>query len=161
VADLQIRAMTQDEFKVYRARVIKEYAQDHVRAGNWREEEAEERAANETDAFLPDGVDTPGMVLLIAEAGGEQVGHVWLGPAPREQSGWWIYDIEVVPAQRRRGYGRVLLEAAEREATRRGGQTIGLNVFGGNDAAQRLYASSGYEVTSVLMRKDLGSEPTS
>ena len=157
MADVQIRAMTRDEFDLYRRRTIREYAADHVRAGNWSQDEAERRAAKETDDLLPDGVDTAGMVLLAAEADGELVGLVWLGRAPRQQVGWWIYDIEVVPAQRRRGYGRALLEAAEREAQSRGGDAIGLNVFGGNDAARRLYESSGYQVTSIQMRKSFAS----
>jgi hypothetical protein len=49
------------------------------------------------------------------------------------------------------------LEAAEREAQRRGAESIGLNMFGGNDAARGLYQSSGYEVAATLMRKRFGS----
>jgi ribosomal protein S18 acetylase RimI-like enzyme len=157
VADLQIRAMTPDEFDRYRRRAIREYAAEHVRAGDWSQEAAERRAERETDDLLPDGVDTAGMALLVAEAEGELVGIVWLGRAPRQQVGWWIYDIEVIAAQRRRGYGRALLEAAEREAQSRGADAIGLNVFGGNDAARQLYESSGYQVTSIQMRKSLAS----
>jgi ribosomal protein S18 acetylase RimI-like enzyme len=97
------------------------------------------------------------MVLLMAEADGEPVGLVWLGQAPGQRVGWWIYDIEVVPDQRRRGYGRALLEAAEREAQRRGGDSIGLNVFGGNAGARCLYESCGYQVTSTQMRKSFAS----
>jgi ribosomal protein S18 acetylase RimI-like enzyme len=78
---------------------------------------------------------------------------VWAGPAPAERAGWWIYDIQVVPNQRGRGHGRALLEAAESEAQRRGGHSIGLNVFGGNDVALGLYESSGYQVASIQMRK--------
>jgi ribosomal protein S18 acetylase RimI-like enzyme len=149
--------MTQEEFSSYRRRAISQYAAEHVRAGTWSAEQAEQRAAKETDDVLPDGVDTGGMALLVAETAGEVVGLVWVGPAPAERPGWWIYDIEVVPAQRRRGYGRALLEAAEREAQRRGGHSIGLNVFGGNDVALGLYESSGYEVATIQMRKRLAS----
>ena len=157
MADLQIRAMTRDEFDLYRRRAVREYAAEHVRAGNWSQEEAERRAAKETDDLLPDGVDTAGMVLLVAEADGELVGLVWLGQAPRQQVGWWIYEFVVVPAHRRRGFGRAWLVAAERVAQSRGGDAIGLNVFGGSHAARRLYESSGYQVTSIQMRKSLAS----
>jgi ribosomal protein S18 acetylase RimI-like enzyme len=154
--------MTKDEFDLYRRRAITEYAAEHVRAGNWSKEEAERLAAEETDGLLPDGVDSAGMVLLVAEVDGDSVGLVWVGQSPGEREGWWIYDIEVVPEQRRRGYARTLLQAAEREARRGGADSIGLNVFGGNDAARRLYDSLGYQVTSVQMRKTLsraGSQP--
>jgi ribosomal protein S18 acetylase RimI-like enzyme len=97
------------------------------------------------------------MVLLAAEADGELVGLVWVGRAPGERGGWWIYDIDVVPDQRRRGYGRALLEAAEHAALERGADSVGMNVFGGNDAARRLYESSGYDVAAIFMRKPLAS----
>jgi ribosomal protein S18 acetylase RimI-like enzyme len=157
VTDLEIRAMTQEEFRVYRRRAIREYAAENIRADNWNPADAEQRAARETDELLPDGVETAGMVLLVGETAGGVVGLVWVGPAPAERPGWWVYDIEIVPAQRGRGYGRALLEAAEREAQRRGAESIGLNVFGGNDAARGLYESSGYEVAATHMRKRFGS----
>jgi ribosomal protein S18 acetylase RimI-like enzyme len=147
--------MTQEEFDVYRRRSISEYAAEHVRAGNWSAEEAEQRAEQETDDLLPNGVDTPGMVLLVGETAGEAVGLIWVGIAPKQRAGWWIYDIEIVPEQRRRGYGRALLEAAEREVEKRGGDSVGLNVFGGNVLATSLYESSGYQVTAIHMRKSL------
>jgi hypothetical protein len=42
----------------------------------------------------------------------------------------WIFDIDVAPEHRGRGYGRALLQAAEREVEQRGVKSIGLNVFG-------------------------------
>jgi ribosomal protein S18 acetylase RimI-like enzyme len=50
-----------------------------------------------------------------------------------------------------------LLVAAEREAERRGGRSIGLNVFGGNDVALSLYEPSGYQVAATQMQKRFGS----
>ena len=151
MGDLQIRAMTQKEFSSYRRRALTQYAAELVRAGTWTAEQAEQRAAEETDGFLPDGA------LLVGETDGEVVGLVWVGPAPAERAGWWIYDIEVVPAQRGRGFGRALLKAAEREAQRRGGHSIGLNVFGGNDVALGMYESSGYEAAAIQMQKRFAS----
>jgi ribosomal protein S18 acetylase RimI-like enzyme len=149
--------MTQQEFCHYRRRTISEYAAEHVHAGTWSAEQAERRAAKQTDDLLPDGADTEGMVLLVGETAGEVVGMVWIGPPPDERAGWWIYDIQVFPAQRGRGYGRALLEAAEGEARRRGVDSIGLSVFGGNAVALGLYESSGYQVAAVRMRKRLAS----
>ena len=82
------------------------------------------------------------------------MGLVWVGPAPQQRAGWWIYDIEVVDDQRGRGYGRALLGAAEREVLVRDGDSIRLNVFGAN-AAAGLIESTGYEVAALLMRKRL------
>jgi len=154
---LAIRPMTQDELEVVRDRMIREYAADHVRAGNWSEEEALTRATAQTDELLPDGVHTPGVIWLVAETPeGRRIGHVWVGPQPRPGAkGAWIYAIEVEEDARGRGYGRALLEAAEREAARAGFPSIGLNVFGPNTVARKLYDTAGYEVTSLQMLKEL------
>ncbi|MGH3260272.1 MAG: GNAT family N-acetyltransferase [Streptosporangiaceae bacterium] len=68
-----------------------------------------------------------------------------------------MYDIEVNEEHRGQGYGRALLQAAEQEAARGGSQAIGLNVFGTNTVARRLYESAGYEITAMNMRKRLGA----
>ena len=107
-----------------------------MRVGNWSAEDAKERAEKETDELLPKGVDTPEMILFVAEAAGAIVGLAWVGRAPPQRAGWWIYDIEVVDDQRGREYGRALLEAAERGSLVRDGDSIGLNVFGANAVAR-------------------------
>ena len=68
----------------------------------------------------------------------------------------WIYDIEVNPEHRGKGYGRALLLVAEQEAARHGSTAIGLNVFGTNTVARSLYESAGYRITALNMRKELG-----
>ena len=155
--NLVVRPMTPGEFEVLRSRLVGEYAAEHVRAGNWTEDEAEARAAEQTDELLPRGVDTPGMLLLMAEtADGKQIGHVWVGLERRPGfPGAWIYSIEIAPDQRGKGYGRALLLAAEQETALRGVKAIGLNVFGPNTVARTLYESAGYQVASLQMHKEL------
>lgn len=158
VDEIRARPMTAAEFDTYRSRLVREYAAAHVRAGSWGAEDAEARADAETDKLLPHGVDTAGMILLAAETtGGDPVGQVWAAVehALEPGRGAWIYDIEVLPEQRGKGYGRALLRAAEQEAVKRGVSAIGLNVFGANTAALRLYESAGYATTSLQMRKEL------
>jgi ribosomal protein S18 acetylase RimI-like enzyme len=152
--------MTSSEFEVLRARLIREYAADHVRAGNWNEEEAEARAAAQTDELLPQGVETQGVLWFVAETPeAKPIGHVWVGPQSRPGSkGAWIYSIEIDPDERGKGYGRALLDAAEQEAAHHGFSSIGLNVFGPNTVARSLYESAGYEVASLQMRKDLAPQ---
>ena len=90
-------------------------------------------------------------------AGGEVVGWVWLClKSPRGDRAFaWIYDIEVVAEYRSKGYGRALLAAAEEELRLRDIPAVALNVFGPNVVAQRLYATSGYELMSQQLRKEL------
>jgi GNAT superfamily N-acetyltransferase len=159
MATIRTRPMTAPEFDAIRSRLISEYAAEHVAAGTWTEEEAEHRAAAQTDDLLPRGVATPGMVMLVGESPeGGVVGFVWLAvQRGGGGSGAWVYDIEVVPDRRGQGYGRLLLAAAEAEAARHGADSIGLNVFGPNHVARRLYESAGYDVTALQMRKGLST----
>jgi ribosomal protein S18 acetylase RimI-like enzyme len=97
------------------------------------------------------------MLMLAAENGnGEQVGQVWIALNRPGPGSAWIFDIEISPGHRGRGYGRALLQAAEEQARQHGASAIGLNVFGANTVARNLYESSGYQATSLVMRKPLG-----
>jgi ribosomal protein S18 acetylase RimI-like enzyme len=156
MSELRIRPMTAAEFEPYRTRLIRDYAADNVRAGNWSSEEADALAAHEADALLPAGRDTPGMLMLTAEnAETEVVGYAWLALEHPRHRGAWLYDIVVISAHRGRGYGRALLAAVEAEARRRGSESIGLNVFWANRVARELYQSADFDVASLQMRKRL------
>ncbi len=148
--------MTAAEFKAFRSRTVMEYAAAHVDAGDWAADRAEGLAAEQTDSLLPDGVDTPGMMLLAGESEHHGVvGFAWVALDHDEKRGAWLYDIEVVADQRGRGYGRALLQAVEQVLRRCGVGSIGLNVFAGNSIARTLYESTGYQTTSLHMRKTL------
>jgi ribosomal protein S18 acetylase RimI-like enzyme len=54
--------------------------------------------------------------------------------------------------QRRRGYGRELLDAGSRAALALGATTLGLNVFGHNEGALALYERAGYATTEQTFR---------
>jgi len=60
-----------------------------------------------------------------------------------------IQTIAVAEAARGRGTGRALLEALLAEAGRRGADEVFLEVRAGNETAQRLYASLGFERIAV------------
>ena len=63
-----------------------------------------------------------------------------------------LYDIEVRPEQRRRGYGGEILDAGARAAVELGAEVLGLNVFGHNHGARALYENAGYAVTEQTFR---------
>ena len=90
-------------------------------------------------------------------AGDEAVGWLWLavpGPDPDRLMAW-VYNIEVDPAFRGRGYGRAAMILAEGEARSHGMTSLGLNVHGQNTVARSLYDSLGYDVTALQMKKPL------
>lgn len=157
MSEVRLRPMSEEEFADFRGRLSREYAAEHVRAGHWDPATAEERAAADMDGLLPRGPSTPRTLVLVAETEGHgAVGRVWIGLERSDEPGAWIYYIEIDPPHRGRGYGRALLAAAEREVHRNGVELLGLNVFGDNPVARRLYESAGYEPITLQMRKRLG-----
>ncbi|MGC4892013.1 GNAT family N-acetyltransferase [Micromonospora sp. DT227] len=155
---MSVRAMAPEEFDRWQDELAVEYAREHVSAGNWTEAEALDRAREANAALLPDGLATPGMLLLIGVLpDGSSIGRLWIGLThPRGVPHCaFIYDIEVVAERRGQGLGRALLAAGERMARERGARALELNVFGANETAATLYRTSGYQVVTQQMRKDL------
>jgi GNAT superfamily N-acetyltransferase len=159
VATVRLVAMTQDDYDAWHDAAVAEYAMDHERSDGTTAEEALAESWREFDALLPDGPTSRGMHLFTAldALTGDDVGMIWLAErgSPERPQGF-IYDIRVWPAVRSRGYGRAILAAIEPEARRLNLRRIGLHVFGHNPVAIRLYESSGYQVTDLVMAKDLG-----
>lgn len=155
-AAVRLEPLTVDELQAYLARMVPVYAADHVRAGNWSDTDAEERAWQQLRELLPQGVDTPGHELThIVDAGsGARVGHLWTmtrqTPACREV---FVLDLEVFDNQRRRGYAYAAMRRAEARARAAGAERLGLHVFGGNVGARALYRRLGLEETDVMMAK--------
>ena len=145
--------MTAAEFAGYRDQLVTAYAQDMVDAGAFTDPAAALAASEQsTVELLPDGVDTSGQHLWTAYDGRRRpdpVGILWIAvDGPKA----FIYDIEVREDQRRRGYGREVLDAGARAAVELGATTLGLNVFGHNDGALALYERAGYATTEQTFR---------
>jgi GNAT superfamily N-acetyltransferase len=149
--------MTTVQYQAWRTRSVREYAEGHVEAGNWPAAGSVDRAAEAFRALLPDGLDTPGHHLWsIREAGGRQVGVLWVGPRqPSLPGALFIWDIAIEPGHRGQGLGRGALDALDAWARTEGYERIGLHVFGSNETARRLYRRAGYIETDVLMEKRL------
>jgi ribosomal protein S18 acetylase RimI-like enzyme len=159
---LVLRPMLPDEFVTYLEWAIDEYAAELERNGKATGEAAEVASRASFASALPDGLATQGHVLLIATDpdDGERVGVLWFGPSTDDPAMAWIYDITVDEDKRRRGWGRAIMRAFEREASARGFARAGLNVYGDNHVARRLYESLGYVETARQLHKKLpGASP--
>ena len=144
-----LRPMT-TEFPAYRERLVAEYARDIFDIGAFADFEAALDASEQsTRELLPDGPDTPGQHLWSAYDGDTPVGILWIAvDGPKA----YIYDIEVHADQRRRGYGREILDGGALAARDLGAEVLGLNVFGHNDVARALYERAGYVTTERSYR---------
>ena len=155
---MDLRPMSQASCEVYLERLIVEYAEDKVSAGNWPEGDALRRSRDEVTKLLADGVSTPGHALfeLTLPEEKEPVGVLWL--SIMEDNGarkGFVFDVWIRPDLRRQGLGTRAMMEAERWARSQGLNSLGLHVFGHNRAALALYKKLGYVITNLNMTKPL------
>ena len=153
---VHLKPMTDCEFQGYRQGAVKEYAQAHVKEGDWQPAEALQKAEREFQQLLPDGVLSKNHYLFTIEDDQThlKVGMIWFavkGQAPPFSA--FIYDFMIYEPHRKRGYGRQALSALDEKAKESGIDTIELHVFGHNHAAIALYQKAGYEITHLQMAK--------
>ncbi|WP_279582789.1 GNAT family N-acetyltransferase [Fodinicola feengrottensis] len=148
--------MTPAEYEKFATQVIEDYAAQKVLSGEAHPEAAVGYAREETEKLLPDGIRTADMLLLTGYADNQPIGALWLALPSPQRTQAWIFMLLVDETQRGRGYGRAIMVAAEDVLTARGIHELGLNVFGHNTVARRLYEDLGYQVTAQQMAKRLG-----
>jgi GNAT superfamily N-acetyltransferase len=150
-AGLDLRTMTPREFNAFIAVMVGEYAATLAEAG-LSTEEAQKRSREQTGQLIPDGQDSPGMEFFTGWVGSSPVGRLWLNV---DQPMAFVYDVEVLPDDRRKGYGAGLMNAAAAWSRDHGHRAIGLNVFAHNSGARALYDRLGYRVTLDYRTLDL------
>lgn len=148
--------MTDEQYRLYRQRAEVGYAQNIAASGAMPLPEAQEKAQQDYNELLPDGLGTKGHRLWTAYDGDVEVGVLWL-QVEQKSDGLHAfgYDFEVRPELRRKGYGRAIMRAAEKVCRELGVVSVGLSVFGSNLGARTLYEQMGFEVTAIHMRKRL------
>ncbi|MFK3676687.1 GNAT family N-acetyltransferase [Microbacterium sp. NPDC090218] len=155
-AHVDVSPMTAERFPQFVAASEEGFAQDLASSGRYSPEDALVESHRQLMMKLPDGLATEGQELFTASVDGVEVGILWFGMRRRDgRPHAFILDIEVAPDQRRKGYGRELMHAAEREARRLGADSIGLHVFGFNAGAVDLYEQLGYRRTEESLLRDL------
>ena len=150
--------MTEAEYEKYFEFAIPNYASEHVKAGRWSEKEALQRAKQEYDELLPDGLNTSNQHFfsIVDEQTTTKVGMLWFAIRSRkEEPAAYVYDVIVYEAYRRQGYGEQTFRAMEAKVRELGSKTLSLHVFGHNHAARAFYEKLGFVTTNVMMTKTL------
>lgn len=133
-----------------------DYAEAKARAGFWPREDALARAQKEIADLVGSDPARRGHEFFVAVDGtGARLGWIWYGPVPGSEAARgtrWLFQIVVEEPLRGKGYGRGLLQAAERHLLDAGWSDLHLNVFRHNSVAIALYSSSGYEIVSESER---------
>ena len=146
--------MHQEDLEPYLERGIREYADDHVRNGNWSAEEALERSRKEFEQLLPEGVNSRDQFLysIVDKTDGDKIGLLWVQVKDQKA---FIYDFIIDESFRGKGYGKQALLALDEKLKSMDVESVGLHVFGDNITAQELYRKMGYQITGIHMKKTL------
>jgi ribosomal protein S18 acetylase RimI-like enzyme len=111
-------------------------------------------------SYLGTQLETPDVVVLVAERDGAVVGYTYAGleghdyMALRGPAGA-LYDIVVDPAHRGTGIGRMLLDATLAALAARGAPRVLLSTAEQNEPAQHLFARAGFRRTMIEMTREL------
>jgi len=153
----KIDEMNFSDFKEW---VIKDYAEEKTKAGNWTEDEALVKATAEFEKLLPQGEKTPNQFLYyICNKENQRVGHVWHDLIVNEDG--WIHSLLVYENYRRQGFAYKAINIIESDILNNGCSSIGLHVFRHNKSALNLYKKLGFIETersddkNVIMMKPL------
>ncbi|MFB5759930.1 GNAT family N-acetyltransferase [Paenibacillus medicaginis] len=152
--------MSPEQFERFEQWLIKDFAEDKIKAGAWTAEEALQRSQESIRKFIPLGLTTPDAYLyaiVLSEDSKElHIGNLWFNIT---QHTWgaeaFLLEITIFEQYRGKGYGKQTMAVLDEKARRAGASRIGLHVFGHNERALHLYKSAGYAVTDIQMSKEL------
>ena len=125
--------------------------------GAYREFYGQEPDPERERTFLKSRVEAGECAIFLAEADGEVLGFTLLYPLFTSISLgpiWVLNDLFVAPASRRRGVGRLLLEAAREFGADAGAHYLTLETAKDNPA-QRLYEAAGWKRDVAFLHYEL------
>ena len=149
---VKLEPLQQEDFEWFLERGIREYAEDHVRNGNWPAEGALERSRKEFEYYLPEGINTKDQYLWSLVEEGNKIGILWVQVKDQKA---FIFDFLIDEAFRGKGFGKQALRAMDETLKSMNVESVGLHVFGDNITAQELYKKVGFKITGIHMKKDL------
>ena len=149
---LKLEPLQQDDFERFLERGIREYAEDHVRNGNWPAEDALERSRKEFEHYLPEGIHSKDQYLWSIQNGDDKIGVLWVQV---RDSKAFIFNFVIDEEFRGKGFGKQALVALDEKLKSLNVESVALHVFGDNVNAQELYKKMGFKTVSINMKKDL------
>jgi len=155
--ELSLRAATEEEIDGWLPRLIADYTEEIVDAGELPLDLARSKARVDVLKARPGRPDTRGQLVFRLLSGDRPVGWLWLviPPPSGDPHMAWVNYITVDKAFRGRGYGRQAMLLAEQEARARGMTAVGLNVRAHNTVARSLYDKLDYQLIAQQMKKVL------
>lgn len=150
---VKLEPLQQEDFERFLERGIREYAEDHVRNGNWLAEGALERSRKEFEHYLPDGIHSQDQYLWsLLDQEGHKIGVLWVQIKHHKA---FIFDFVIDEEFRGKGFGKQALMVMDEKLKSMNVESVALHVFGDNVTAQELYKKVGFKIVGINMQKDL------
>ncbi|UOQ42623.1 GNAT family N-acetyltransferase [Halobacillus salinarum] len=147
--------MEETDFNSYLKISLGEYAYEHVKAGNWTEEEALQKAEEQFKELLPEGLETENhyfFSLYDHELG--NVGILWLNiTEDNHGKKGFIFDIKIDEQHQGSGLGKGAMYTLDEYCLKEGIKQMRLHVFAHNQRAVALYEKMGFMMTDYMMSK--------
>lgn len=139
--------ITAEDYKAFHVRVVKDYADAQVKAGNWSKDIAQALAEESFHKQLPNGRSSENNeILTIVHSTMGTIGTLWLQtrrqPLPNSIH---VLDIFIKQEKRQQGFGEATMKKLEEMALERACPAITLHVFEHNIPARQLYLKLGFK----------------
>lgn len=157
MSETHLRPMNSDEYPIWYAHCVQEFAHEKSQALGIPIDQAQLLSEKSFSSGLPDGLETPDNYLFTVVAeNDDSVGVAWIKISTEwGNTSAFIYDIEIHPAFRSLGFGTTTMKLLEQEAKKHGATKIALHVFGFNETAIALYKKTNYQITDLTMAKEI------
>ncbi|EGA90687.1 GCN5-related N-acetyltransferase [Planococcus donghaensis MPA1U2] len=150
----KLQQMTEEEFDKYMAYLIPDYAKDLSENYMIPLEKAMNESKELMDQLLPNKQNSAEQLVYNIYSTDEDktVGVIWYN-IQSDSNKAYIYHIFIKEEFRKKGFATFVLQELEESMKSVGVISMGLNVFGTNPNAYKLYKKLGYQVQSTAMGK--------
>lgn len=150
----KLQQMTEEEFDKYLAYFIPDYAKDLSENYMIPLEKAMNESKELMDQLLPNKQNSAEQLVYNIYSTDEDktVGVIWYN-IQSDSNKAYIYHIFIKEEFRKKGFATFVLQELEESMKSVGVTSMGLNVFGTNPNAYKLYKKLGYQVQSTAMGK--------
>ena len=145
--EVQLREMSEEEFRIFFENSINDYVNDLIKSPVITMEEALAEAKREFAEMLPNGLGTKDNALrIIVDVAEEKVvGVIWyLFEMTDDIKQVFLSDFIIKEEERRKGYASAALTEMERDAQRNGCAESIIYVWKHNSPGINLYTKCGY-----------------
>ena len=152
----KLQKMNETEFDHYLEFLIPDYAKDLSENFIIPLEKATEESENLMKELFPSKQDSEGQLVytIYSIEEDKNIGVIWYN-IQSENKKAFIYHILINEEYRNKGYATFVLQELEETMKSSGITSMGLNVFGTNPNAHKLYEKLGYQTASTAMGKRL------